>query len=101
MDIILGLLNKTNKHSETKTEKYEILDCQKSFDKTIDTRKIINLKDIVKSSNNLKIFNSDIIIKIGLSETIEREYKISHVLYNQKNINNTENTNKLILSLIV
>ena len=101
MDIILGLLNKTNKHSETKTEKYEILDCQKSFDKTIDTRKIINLKDIVKSSNNLKIFNasffnSDIIIKIGLSETIEREYKISHALYNQKNILNLTDKHKYL-----
>ena len=87
MDIILSLLTKTNKHSETKTDKYEILDCQKSFNK------IIKLKDIIKSSNNLKMFDtyffkSDIIIKIGLSEIIEREYKISHALYNQKNILN-------------
>lgn len=90
MDIILHLLNKDNKHSETKTEKYEILDCQNTFNNNIDTRKIINLKNIIKKANDLKIIeksflNYNIIIKLGLSEIIEREYKISHALHSQKN----------------
>ena len=101
MDIILGLMEKTNKHSETKTEKYEILDCQKTFDKFVDTRKIINLKNLIKDIKDLKIFEasffeSNIVIKIGLADTIEKEYKISHILYNQKNTLNLSNKYKYL-----
>ena len=97
MDIILGLLNKENKHSETGTEKYEIVDYLNLFNKTI------NLKDIIKISKNLKIvnasiFKSNIIIKIGLSEIIEREYKISHLLSNQKNTLNLLDKYKYLIN---
>lgn len=84
MDIFLNELKKDNKHSETNTLKYEVINCQ-----NIDTTNYIKLQDIIKESNDLKIFNAvfantTTVIKIGKSETLEREYKISHALYDQK-----------------
>lgn len=87
MDYVLQQLKKENKNSESRTEKYEVLDCQNTIINN-DTTTFIKLNDIIKSSSDLKIFNATffnkhVIIKIGYSETIEREYKISHLLCNQ------------------
>jgi hypothetical protein len=88
MEIIINLLNKDNRHSETNTQKYEVINCQNMFDKNIDTTKYIKLLDIIKESSDMKIFDAlfaktQIVIKIGKSDTIIREYKISIALYNQ------------------
>lgn len=79
-------INKDNKHSETKTEKYRVINCQKIIDRNYDTSKWIKLDDIIKETSDLKIFKGvliskqNIVIKIGYSGTILREYKISHLL---------------------
>jgi thiamine kinase-like enzyme len=88
MNIILNLLKKENKNSESNTQKYETIDCQDIINKNIDTTKYIKLQDIIKETIDLKIFDSvfgktPTIIKIGISETIEKEYQISHALFNQ------------------
>ncbi len=44
----LGHINKDNKHSETKTEKYRVINCQKIIDRNYDTSKWIKLDDIIK-----------------------------------------------------
>jgi hypothetical protein len=84
MNIILNLLKKKNKNSESNTQKYETINCHD----IIDTTKYIKLQDIIKETTDLEIIDSifgktPTIIKIGISETIENEYQISHALFNQ------------------
>jgi hypothetical protein len=81
----LDLLLK-RKHSTSETEKYKVIDCQKIVDKDVDTTKWIKLEEVIKKTRDLKILkgillpNNSIVVKIGKSETIEREYKISQLL---------------------
>jgi len=85
--IYAELMNK-NKNSNSTTQKYKILSCQKSIDVDKDTTSWIELKELVKSNNDLKIFDAvllktrKIVVKIGKSDTILKEYKISHLLSN-------------------
>lgn len=77
--------------SKTPTEKYKVITCQETVNKNYDTTQWISLQDIIKKTKDLKIFKGlllskyTIIIKIGKSETIEREYNISHLLSNIPN----------------
>lgn len=79
------------KQSKTPTEKYKVITCQETVTKNYDTTQWISLQDIIKKTKDLKIFKGlllskyTIIIKIGKSETIEREYNISHLLSNIPN----------------
>jgi hypothetical protein len=44
---------------------------------------LLKLQDIIKNTKDLRIFKgilTDIIVKIGKSDTIKREYDISHLL---------------------
>jgi thiamine kinase-like enzyme len=78
-------LNK-NKHSTSLTEKYKIIDCQKIINKNPNITNWIELNKVIKETKDLKIFNGiltkthNIVIKIGKSETIIKEYKIIHQL---------------------
>ena len=86
--IYAELINKTKK-SKTNTQKYKILSCQKTINNNnIDTSTRIDLKEIIKKNKDLIIFNAlllettKIIVKIGKSDTILKEYDISHLLSN-------------------
>lgn len=78
-------LNK-NKHSTSLTEKYKVVDCQNTINKNPNTTNWIELNQVIKETKDLKIFNGiltkthEIVVKIGKSETIVKEYKISHQL---------------------
>jgi len=81
-------INKGNKQSETKTVKYTVIDCQEKVNTNYDTREWILLNNIIKNEKDLRIFKGllstkhKIVVKIGYSETIIREYKISQMLNN-------------------
>lgn len=85
-DYYLEHIEKGNRHSETNTEKYHVKACQSIVDKKYDTSKWIMLDDMIKSSENLKIFKGlilskhKIVVKIGYSDTIKKEYDIGHQL---------------------
>jgi hypothetical protein len=88
MDKIYAELMTKNKNSNSNTQKYEILPCQKLINSNNDTNNWIELKELIKKTNELKIFDAillhtpKIIVKIGKSDTINKEYKISHLLSN-------------------
>jgi len=75
-----------NKNSKTFTETYHVIDCQKKINQNFDTTPWINLTEIIKNKKNLRFFKAilskthDIIVKIGTSQTIKKEYEISHKL---------------------
>ena len=85
MSVIFSEIGKSKK-SHNQTIKYKIFNCQEKIDKSNNTTHWINLKEIIKQSSELKIFNGllnksyNIVIKIGVSETIEKEYIISQQL---------------------
>ena len=54
MNIILNLLKKKNKNSESNTQKYETINCHD----IIDTTKYIKLQDIIKETTDLEIIDS-------------------------------------------
>jgi thiamine kinase-like enzyme len=87
MEHIYAFLMSKNKNSNSNGQKYEILSCQKSIDSNKNTKKFIDLKEIIKDNkNNLKIFDAilfkttKIVVKISTSDTILKEYQISHML---------------------
>lgn len=89
MSVIFSEIGKSKK-SHNQTIKYKILNCQEKIDKSNNTTNWIDLKEIIKQSRELKIFNGllnksyNIVVKIGVSETIEKEYMISQQLSNIK-----------------
>lgn len=85
-NVYLDYINK-RKNSDVLTAKYKVFDCQNIVNKNLDTTKWIKLNQVIKSKDNLKVMEGiikelDIIVKIGKSETIEREYRISQLLAN-------------------
>jgi hypothetical protein len=86
-DIYIELMNK-NKHSNTNTQKYKIISCQKTINNNNNTTGWIKLEEVIKKHKDLIIFNAlllkstKIVVKIGKSDTILKEYKISHLLSN-------------------
>jgi hypothetical protein len=77
-----------SKKSHNKTQKYKI-ECQQRIDENYDTTRWISLKEIIKKNKDIKIFNGlinniNIIVKIGIAETIIKEYEISQLLLNIK-----------------
>jgi hypothetical protein len=74
------------KYSKTETESYKVINCQKIVDRNYDTSNWIYLDELIKKNNDLKIFNGlltktyKIVVKIGKSDTIKKEYDISQQL---------------------
>ena len=74
-----------SKKSHNKTQKYKIMPTIN--DENYDTTSWISLKEIIKKNKDIKIFNgliNNIIVKIGIAETIIKEYEISQLLLNIK-----------------
>jgi hypothetical protein len=86
-DFYLESIDK-NKYSESQTEKFKVLKCQQLVDNNTDTTSWILLEDIIKQNKDLKILKGlllpkySIIVKIGKSETIKKEYDMSQMLLN-------------------
>lgn len=83
---IIGKLLPKNKSSISGTETYHVVKCQETVNKNFDTSKWIQLNDVIKKQRDLKIFyglivnDHDIVVKIGTSDTIKKEYAISQEL---------------------
>lgn len=75
-----------SKQSKSNTEKYRVIDCQGTINEIPNTTEWIILEDVIKKTNDLKIITGillskyKIVVKIGKSDTIKREYQISHLL---------------------
>lgn len=83
MDHIYAELMNKNKNSNSNTQKYKILSCQKSINVNKDSTRWIELKGLIKSNlDAILLKTTKIVIKIGKSDTILKEYKISHLLSN-------------------
>ncbi len=52
-----------NNHSQTKSQKYKIINCQYKITNNKDTTNWIKLNEIIKINDDLKIFKSDLFNK--------------------------------------
>ena len=75
-----------NKNSNNTSKKYKIINCQDNVNNDKDTSKWIKLENIIKETDIIKIFKSyllnkqKVIIKIGIKDSIIREYNASKIL---------------------
>ena len=86
MDTNIYLESIKSKQSKSHTEKYRVIDCQDAINENLNTTEWITLQDVIKKTRDLKIITGlllskyRIILKIGKSDTIKREYQISQLL---------------------
>ena len=83
--IYIEPINK-NKNYNNLSKKFKIINCYDKINIDYDTSKWIKLNSIIKNNDDLKIFNSNllteqkIIIKIGIKDSIIREFEASKIL---------------------
>ena len=86
MDKIYIVPINKNKNSNNLSKKFRIINCYDKINSDINTSKWIKLNSIIKKNDDLKIFNSkllteqQIIIKIGIKDSIIREFEASKIL---------------------
>jgi thiamine kinase-like enzyme len=74
------------KHSENKNEKYYITRCNENIKTDLNTLDWLEIKNILKFKNDIYILNGilekkkDIVVKIGNSDSIKKEYEIGRQL---------------------
>ena len=75
-----------NKHSNNTSQKFKVINCQDNVDNNKDTSNWIKLTDIIKNTDIIKVFKSEllnnqkVIIKIGIKNSIIREYNTGKIL---------------------
>jgi hypothetical protein len=83
---IIGEFLPKNNLSKTNSQSYQIIDCQNVINNNYNTSNWIKLDDVIQKKRDVRIFKgllqktNNIVVKIGKSETIEKEFLISNKL---------------------